>query len=208
MEDKEMNNNADVFIIFDLEYTWREDNPHFYEKEIIQFAALKVDAYTLEVKDSISSFVKPTLDPIIPQCEIDFTGITQQKIDEHGIEFGDAYAKFKKFIGTTVCYSHGWSRANTAIADGEIWNRGLEFNKIKDSYLIRYKNIADWFREQYARFNIKIEKQSAGDIARLLGRDINIKKTGLSIHNALYDCYSILEGLRFFKEKFNYQFIC
>jgi len=37
------------FIIFDLEYTWRDDNPNFYENEIIQVAALKVAKLIIQV---------------------------------------------------------------------------------------------------------------------------------------------------------------
>jgi inhibitor of KinA sporulation pathway (predicted exonuclease) len=186
------------FIFFDLEYTWRDDNPDFFEKEVIQLAALRVDADTLSVIDKIALYVKPTLDPIIPQCEIDFTGITQEKVDAEGLAFPDAYMKFKNFVQDSVCFSHGWSRAATAIADGEILERNLEFNKMIDLSEPLYKNIAPWFRERYAENGINIEKQSAGQIAKLLGRERNLESLGLHEHDALYDCYSILEGIKHF----------
>lgn len=35
-------------------------------------------------------------------------------------------------------------------------------------------------------------------IAKLLGREENLQKSGLNPHNAMYDVLSIVEGIRYF----------
>lgn len=65
----------------------------------------------------------------------------------------------------------------------------------------RYFNIAPWFRKQYLEHGIKVEKQTSGQIAKILGRAQNLETLGLREHDALYDCSSILEGIKHFNGK-------
>lgn len=189
------------FVIFDLEYTWRDDDPSFDRNEIIQVAALRVEAGTLEVLDTLALYVKPTLDPIIPQCEIDYTGITQEQVDTLGVTFPVAYAAFKKFSETLPCFSHGWSRDTSAVGDGEKFMKGLVYNGMRDDSPPDYRNIAPWFKQRYREAGLDIVKQNSSQIAGLLGREENLKTLGLQPHNGLYDAHSILEGIRYFGGK-------
>ena len=52
----------------------------------------------------------------------------------------------------------------------------------------------------YKRNNIMISSQSSGQIARILKLDKNIEHLGIDVHNALYDVYSVLEGLKYFRD--------
>ena len=73
----------------------------------------------------------------------------------------------------------------------------LKIYNIEDNAQPNYKNIAFWFRDKYKQENINIKKQSSGEIADLLGLSENMKRIGLQPHNAFYDVYSILEGLKY-----------
>ena len=50
--------------------------------------------------------------------------------------------------------------------------------------------------EKYKQLNMNITKQSSGQIGKILGLDKEIAHLNLDEHNALYDVYSILLGLR------------
>ena len=59
--------------------------------------------------------------------------------------------------------------------------------------------IAAMFKELYARHNINIKSQSSGQIVKLLDIQNKLSPLGLDEHNAFFDVYSVLEGLKFFK---------
>ena len=61
-----------------------------------------------------------------------------------------------------------------------------------------YRNIAPVFKQLYASNNISVESQSSGQIVKILKIENKLKNLGLNPHNALYDVYSILEGLKYF----------
>lgn len=190
------------FVIFDTEYTsWqgcmengRED---WQKEEIVQLAALKLHSQTLDVEEEFNLYIKPCLNPVLSAYFIKLTGITNEKLATDGVSFEDAYRGFKEFAGDCVCYSHGWSLATSDLADGEVLNENLIYNHMSDENPPLYKNIATWFKKQYARKGINITRQCSGEIARLLGVDHELQKLGLDVHNALYDVYSIRAGLCF-----------
>ena len=61
-----------------------------------------------------------------------------------------------------------------------------------------YRNIAPVFKQLYADNEIDVKSQSSGQIAEILNLGENIKNLGLNQHNAFYDVYSILVGLKYF----------
>ena len=193
------------FIIFDTEYTsWKGCNENGWvlpqRKEIVQFAAVKVDLPTLEVKAEFNVFVKPTYNPILSDYFINLTGITNEKIGSEGISFKEAVTEFAAFAGKNDCISHVWKEGKDSPGDGAVIKLNLEYNHLPDIKL-NFKNIAPWFKEQYQEHGILVEKQSSGQVAKILERDEHIKRLGLDEHNALYDVYSLLEGIRKFNGK-------
>ncbi len=189
------------FIIFDTEYTswegcnlngWRD----WQKKEIVQIAALKVDGKTLEVIEKFNIYVKPKINPILSDYFVQLTGITNEKLAEFGIDFQSAYAEFCNFVKDLPCYSHGWSLASSELADGEVMLDNLKLLGIDFAKHPDFRNIAPWFKEQYKAFNIDIKKQCSGEIARFLNCDAELKALNLDVHNALYDVYSILAGVK------------
>ena len=190
-------------VIFDTEYTSWKGCQEFgwkngQKKEVVQLSAIKINE-NLEVIGEFSVYVKPKINPVLSDYFINLTGITNEMITEKGISLSDAYALFSQFVDNDVCWSHGWGSPLENISDGQIINDNLQLIGIHPKN-IKYYNIAAFFAEMYKKYNIDIKSQSSGMIATLLGRDKNLKNLGLATHNALYDVYSILEGIKNFRE--------
>jgi hypothetical protein len=66
--------------------------------------------------------------------------------------------------------------------------------------LIEYHNIAAWLVPEYNKIRLREHPKNSGKIAKTLHMDYKIKNMGIDEHNALYDSYSILMGLRFFRK--------
>ncbi len=188
------------FVIFDTEYIAdkgmkEEGFCGWQNREVIQIAALKVNN-KLDVVDKLNLYVKPKLHNEIPQYFVDLTGIDDEIMRKEGVAFGEAYNVFKDFVGKDICYSHGWSFNQYNDADGEVMREMLTTYNMTDENQPNYQNIAYWFRDKYKAKGINVETQSSGEIATILGKDNELKQLCLQIHNAFYDVYSILIGLR------------
>lgn len=194
------------FVLFDLEYTTFEGcNKHGWhgaqKREAVQLAAARINADTLEIMDTLNLCVKPTVNPKLSDYFTALTGITQEQVDTQGVSFGSAYKTFKHFAGPDKCFSHCWNEDIDSLADGAVLNECLALNGLEDMTHPHYINIAPWFKKRYTENNIHIAKQSSGQIATLLGHEKEIKKTGLQPYNALYDIYSLLQGIKHFDGK-------
>lgn len=189
------------FILFDTEYTsWKgcleNGRADWQKKEIVQIAALKIDD-RLQVIGEFNVYVKPEINPVLSEYFIDLTGITNEKLAAEGIGFAEAYARFKAFAGDYVCYSHAWGAAADSLADGDVMNENLRYFNLIDNCPPAYRNIAPWLKQRYAEKGIDIKSQCSGEVARLLGCDDALQSLGLGVHNAFYDVYSVLQGLKF-----------
>ena len=193
------------FIIFDTEYTtwpgcqengWKENQ----KKEIVQIAAIKVSDQ-LDVIGKFNALCKPIINPILSDYFIQLTHITNETVQKYAKSFSSVYQKFESFVGDNICYSHAWGADYLNEADGKIVKENIILNKIPFSDKITYRNIAPIFAQLYKDNNIKIQNQCSGQIAKLLGIEKNMEHLKLDTHNAFYDTYSILEGLKFFFPK-------
>jgi hypothetical protein len=63
---------------------------------------------------------------------------------------------------------------------------------------IIYRNIAPIFAKLYEKNNIKVQTQTSGQVVQILGIEKNMEHLNLDIHNAFYDVYSVVEGLKYF----------
>lgn len=188
------------FIIYDTEYaSWKGflDAPENEKKkaEIVQIAALKINLKDLSVEQELNLYVKPHFSPRLTDYFINLTGITDELLAQKGIPFPEAYRQFKQFAGNLPCYSHSWTSGDT-LADGKVIGYNMEMFGLQDPKIPDYRNIAYWFKQTYREKNIPIERQASGQIAKLLGCSEELLRLGLDEHNALYDVYSILCGLR------------
>lgn len=193
------------FVIFDLEYTsWKGCQEKGWKgkqkKEIVQCAAIKVSDDLMTVLGEFNVYCRPKINPVLSEYFKNLTGITNQLIQKEGVSFLKAYRQFKKFVGSDKCFSHAWGRPWEDKADGDIIQENLKLNNLAEDDAICYYNIAAWFQEKYQENHLKNIPKSSGQIAKVLKRDAVLKKRGLDEHNALYDVYSILEGLRFFEK--------
>ncbi len=186
------------FVVFDTEYIAdkglkEEGFCGWQNREIIQIAALKIDN-NLEVLDRMNLYILPKLHNEVPKYFVELTGISNESIRDNGIVFEEAYARFKKFVGNDDCYSHSWDDGEEA--DGIVMKEMLSIHKIEEENHLKYCNIAGWFKRKYVENNINVNKQSSGEIATILGHKEELEDLGLKVHNAFYDVYSILIGLR------------
>ena len=193
------------FIIFDTEYTtwkgcqengWRDSQ----KREIVQIAALKVSDQ-LDVVSEFNALCKPIINPVLSDYFIGLTHITNEQVQKQGLPFSSVYKKFEAFVGNDVCFSHAWGADETHESDGVIVKENLALNGLTEAKKIIYKNIAPIFSELYKQNGINIQNQSSGQIVKLLGIENTMKRLNLDTHNAFYDTYSILEGLKYFAPK-------
>ena len=190
------------FVVFDTEYTsWKgcqENGWHDgQKKEIVQVGAIKVSD-KLEILGSFSVLCKPSINPVLSDYFVDLTHITNAQVKKDGKSFREIYDRFTKFVGKDICYSHGWGAEYFNKSDGDIIDENLKLYGLSARKKIKYRNIAPIFKQLYTENKIEIKNQSSGQIAEILGLSENMKKLQLDPHNALYDVYSILEGLRYF----------
>lgn len=83
------------YIIFDLEATcWEEKNDKV--KEIIEIGAVKLNE-RLEIIDTFSEFVRPTINPDLTEFCKTLTSIKQEDVDD-AKTFDDAIEDFEKWI--------------------------------------------------------------------------------------------------------------
>lgn len=194
------------FVIFDLEYTtWKGCQENGWKrnqkKEIVQISALKISD-RLKVLDEFNSYCQPKINPILSDYFENLTGITNQFIQKNGISFSEAYKKFKKFVSNDACFSHSWGKPFYDLADGNIIQENLQLYNLPKDSSIRYYNIAEWFKNKYQEAQLNKFPESSGKIAKVLGKEKILTHLGLDEHNALYDVYSILEGIKSFTNQF------
>lgn len=189
------------FVIFDTEYaSWDgflTDTPENKKKaEIVQIAALKVNAEDLSVAEEFNVYVKPHFRPKLTEYFIKLTGITDEKLAAEGIGYLEAYEKFKTFVGDCICFSHAWNEPAKSLSDGRVMQDNLELWGKKDTQHPDFRNLAPWFKREYERRGLNISQQCSGEVARLLEAADELTSLGLDVHNAFYDVYSLLLGLR------------
>ena len=101
-------------VIYDLEYTtwpgalergWAGRDEH---KEITWLAAIIVDAETLNMIDSFSCIIRPTINPVLSDYFIDLTGLTNERLGSEGVSFFKGIQAFHYFVGDRPMMCHGW----------------------------------------------------------------------------------------------------
>ena len=192
------------FIIFDTEYTsWRGCQEHGWhgrqKREIVQISAIRV-SNDLRVLDTFNVLCKPIINPILSDYFVQLTGITNKQIQSKGICFKNAYKKFKKFVGNSVCLSHGYGGKWDDKCDGEIIQENFKLYNMPIDDDILYHNISAWLIPEYKKYRLYEYPKNSGKIAKILHVDSKIKNLGIDEHNALYDSYSILVGLKYFRK--------
>jgi hypothetical protein len=187
-------------VIFDTEYTtwdgardrgWMGDNEY---RELVQLGALKVDWPSGNVIDSLDILVKPVRNPKLSAFFTELTGITQDVVDRSGIAFDDALKIFFDFCGVdtpTLCYGNDFCILAENVAlhhahPGNLYGWGAP----------EFMNCS--FAFERADPAIKEKKVTSGSLWAHFGLPKPADGDG---HNALFDCYSILAGLKHLKHR-------
>ncbi len=100
--------------IFDLEFTAWECSMarHWLTpgefKEVVQIGAVKLDANSFGVLDEFDCLVRPRINTAISPYLEKLTGITNEAVARHGVDFADAYARFLAFAdnGPIAAFGH------------------------------------------------------------------------------------------------------
>lgn len=192
-------------IIFDLEFTtwdgamqrdWLGQTPDGTDeyREITQIGAIKVDWPSGTVVDTFDQLVKPSVNPHVSDYFTNLTGITQEDIDQRGVDFFTALKNFEAFVGDDgPLYSYGNDIA--VIGENIVINRshstkiaigGYNFAAVGINYFINHA-AAD------------TRRVNSGGLAKHFGL-AHLIPSGAE-HNALYDCYSILVALQHLRER-------
>ena len=192
------------FVIFDTEYTsWPGCQEHGWhgrhKREIVQISALRVSD-DLRVLKTFNVLCKPTINPTLSDYFTNLTGITNKQIQHKGVPFQTAYKRFKKFVGNANCLSHGYGGKWNDKCDGNIIQENLRLYNMPVDDDIIYHNISAWLIPEYKKIKLREHPKNSGKIAKALHMDSKIKNLGIDEHNALYDSYSILMGIKYFRQ--------
>jgi hypothetical protein len=201
-----------MFVVYDLEFTtWpgAQDRgwTHPTEfREIVQIGALRVSPASMAVEDEYEALIKPARNPDLSDFFVELTGITREELDRRGQDFATALNGFLRFCGGDYALSYG----NDMVIIGE--NIILQFPEDQAPALPMppFVNVRPYIN----RLIPATRWLSAGSLARGLGEAVpaggvqadgaqagGVPAEGEPMHNALQDCYAILEALRHLRKE-------
>jgi len=176
-------------VLFDSEFTawegslsrnWSLDWEH---REIFQLAAVKirVDAYGVEVLGSFNQLIKPLVNPNLSEYIANLTGISQQMVDEQGVDFQSSLNIFHQFCLDGVLKVFSWGH------DARVLNENCALLDIDMPYFTAGLHDLRQFAKHHRLSGCD---ESSGELAASLG-------IGLQghAHNALFDVRSIAAAL-------------
>ncbi|XVV09176.1 exonuclease domain-containing protein [Actinoplanes sp. CA-131856] len=179
-----------MIVIFDLEFTtWPGAQDRGWTgpsefREIVQIGAVRVDADSLAVDGEFDALVVPARNPRLSEYFQELTGITAQSVAERGVGFADALDDFLKFCDGAYTLSYG----NDMVILGENLILQSPPDRAPAQPLPPFVNVRPYLNRALP----VTAHLAAGSLAHALGRPGPAEST----HNALADCYSILEALR------------
>ncbi|MFF5084830.1 exonuclease domain-containing protein [Actinoplanes sp. NPDC000266] len=178
-----------MIVIFDLEFTsWDGAQERGWTgpgefREIVQIGALRVDA-ALTVDGEFDALVRPVRNPRLSGYFQELTGISAQAVAERGVGFADALDDFLKFCDGAYTLSYG----NDMVILGENLILQSPPDRAPAQPLPPFVNVRPYLNRALP----VTAHLAAGSLAHALRRPGPAEST----HNALADCYSILEALR------------
>jgi inhibitor of KinA sporulation pathway (predicted exonuclease) len=91
--------------VFDLEFTAWECSmaSHWLRpgefKEVVQIGAVRLDAATYQVRDAFDVLIRPRINSALSPYFESLTGITNDRLAQHGVDFAEGYDRFLDFAG-------------------------------------------------------------------------------------------------------------
>lgn len=185
-----MFNVSDIVILLDTEYTawegsrernWSGECEH---REIVQIAAIKIDTKSLDEIESFCVLVKPTLNSKLSDYFINLTGITQEQINQHGVDFAQALKMYSDWSRNFDTYSFG--------RDEKVLAENCELVHISFTLTNNFFDTRDVF----FKYGIPAQKYYSGNIVEAFG-----VKNARTQHDALNDTRTVLDGLKLLSKK-------
>jgi inhibitor of KinA sporulation pathway (predicted exonuclease) len=170
-------------VVYDLEFTaWEGSMAERWLRpgqfrEVTQIGAVRLDTTTLEERAIFEALVKPRFNPVLSAYFERLTGISNARMQAHGIDFADAYAAFVGFARGARTFAFG--------RDDLIFTENFRLYGIKSPPAPACTNIAPWLRAQ------GLNPRHAGDVAEDAGAAISGHK-----HDAVFDARSVALGVR------------
>ncbi|HTQ13837.1 MAG TPA: 3'-5' exonuclease [Rhizomicrobium sp.] len=172
--------------IFDLEFTAWEGSlarrwlgPGEF-KELVQIGAVKVDAESFEVLEELDVLARPRVNPVLSEYLVALTGITNAALEERGMDFTQAHARFVDFAAGGPACAYG--------RDDLVFAENFRLYGIRDTPAApRYIDAVPYLIEN----GIDPRGFHACDVARLCGAQFLGRE-----HDALDDAHSVRLGLR------------
>lgn len=176
-------------IILDFEWTaWEGSARRWWtgpeeNRELVQMAAIAVETQSNFAEQSVfQAFLKPRLNPTLPEYFIDLTGISQEKIDREGIDFPEALRKFQLWCPPLRIYSWTETDFEVLVENCKIWGIQLP----PDLQRLRFSDM----RSVFWKAAIPAEDFSSGNIILAFN-----KEPARQAHNALNDIRTMIDGL-------------
>ncbi|MBI2039421.1 MAG: exonuclease domain-containing protein [Candidatus Niyogibacteria bacterium] len=182
-----------TFVLFDTEFTaWEGSQERDWKgtgeyRELVQIGAIRVQADTLQEMDFFNRYIKPRRNPVLSDYFVDLTGITQEMIENEGVDAADAIRQFAAWRGTDTAGSWG--------DDVDELEENCRFAKIACPI-----ERAQFFDAQaiFLAHGIATNEYMSSTIPRAFG--VEPERRG---HNALADARTILQGLQLLRNSQN-----
>lgn len=179
---------ADVIVVFDTELTawegslernWSGANEY---PEIVQIGAVKLERQSrFSEMDAFEQLVRPRFNPVLSDYFTCLTGITQQEVNEKGIDLCEALQRFSDFVlpDTMICSNGG---------DHEILLLNCDLYGIPFPFEIsRFRDVGPLLSDE-ARLTTHIE---SGRLDKVFNFQCD-----LPVHNGLADARRLAETMR------------
>ncbi len=191
-----MLNLPERFILFDLEWTtwegaearnWSREGEHM---EVVQAGAALLDGRHMEELESINVLIRPQFNPILSQYFIDLTGITQEEIEQKGIDFRAFLKIFLDFCSELPIYCFGRADGG-GLSDYDVLVKNCELLEMKFPLArTRFHNINEIFHQH------GYEIEQSGSSPEAFGIELPFRP-----HDALNDVRAVLIALRALNER-------
>lgn len=132
-EEKDMN-----YIIFDLEWNQPTDDlstivdPIYFPGDIIEIGAAKLDEH-FQLVDTLRVYSKPKFYPKMHKRIASLTGIHDKLLEEQGLPFPEAYAKFIDWCGDEYAFMT-WSMSDLPTLIDNMVAYGVDISDLPDWY--------------------------------------------------------------------------
>lgn len=177
--------------LFDIECTtwkgaatrnWSRPGEH---REIVQLGAAIVETKSFTELEHFDHLVKPTINPKLSDYFIDLTGITQEQVDNEGVEFLTFLSSFYEWCGDRELYCFDSRVDGSRLFDLDVLQENCALLDVTFPFEVdRFHNVNLFFYEH------GYEVKQSGSAPEALGIKLQARP-----HNAINDVRGLIIGL-------------